>query len=113
MPYILVDLASDEQAMELVKQLGYTSAPVVVDGAASWADVQPDKIKAVASARATNRYTVPVDPPVDLRLYVYRCVVREETSFVDHRYLPGELEVCAHRLTFGKHAVQEVFEAAV
>ena len=61
-PYVLVDLANDEQAMKLVKQLGYTSAPVVVAGAASWAGFQPDKIKAIASAHATNRYTVPTDP---------------------------------------------------
>ena len=61
-PYVLIDLASDQQAMELVKQLGYTSAPVVVDSAASWAGFQPDKIKAIATARAINRYTVPTDP---------------------------------------------------
>ena len=60
--YVLVDLASDQQAMKLVKQLGYPSAPVVVAGAATWAGFQLDKIKAVASARATNRYPVPTDP---------------------------------------------------
>ena len=62
-PYVLVNLANDEQAMELVKQLGYTSAPVAVAGAASWAGFQPDKIKAIA----TNRYAVPVDPMDELQ----------------------------------------------
>ena len=61
-PYLLVNLANDEQAMELVKQLGHLAAPVVVAGAANWAGFQPDKIKAIATARATNRYTVPIDP---------------------------------------------------
>ena len=61
-PYLLVDLANDEQAMELVKQLGYLAAPVVVAGAASWAGFQPDKIKAIASAHSINRHTAPTDP---------------------------------------------------
>ena len=64
-PYVLVNLAHDGHAMKLVKQLGYTSAPVVVAGAANWAGFQPDKIKAVA--RATNRYTVPVYPMDELQ----------------------------------------------
>ena len=66
-PYVLINLANDQQAMELVKQLGYTSAPVVVAGAASWSGFQPDKIKAIATAHATNRYTVPVDPMDELQ----------------------------------------------
>ena len=66
-PYVLVNLASDQQAMELIKQLGHLAAPVVVAGAASWAGFQPDKIKAIATARATNRYTVPVDPMDELQ----------------------------------------------
>ena len=66
-PYVLVNLANDEQAMELVKQLGYLAAPVVVAGAASWAGFQPAKITAIATARAINRYTVPVDPMDELQ----------------------------------------------
>ena len=66
-PYVLVNLANDEHAVELIKQLGYTAAPVVVAGAASWAGFQPAKIKAIATARATNRYTVPVDPMDELQ----------------------------------------------
>ena len=64
-PYVLVNLAHDEHAVELIKQLGYTSAPVVVDGAASWAGFQPAKIK--ATGRAADRYTVPVDPMDELQ----------------------------------------------
>ena len=66
-PYVVVDLATDEQAVEMVKQLGYVAAPVVVASAASWAGFQPDKIKAVASARAVDLYAVPVDPMDELQ----------------------------------------------
>ena len=66
-PYVVVDLASDEQAVELVKPLGYGATPVVVAGAASWAGFQPDKIKAVASARAIDLYAVPVNPMDELQ----------------------------------------------
>ena len=61
-PYVLINLANDEQAKELVKQLGYLAAPVVVADAASWAGFQPDKIKAIAPARAIDCYAVPIDP---------------------------------------------------
>ena len=67
LPYVLVDLATDEQAVAIVKQLGYVATPVVVAGAASWAGFQPSKIKAVASARATDRYVVPLDPMDELQ----------------------------------------------
>ena len=53
LPYIVVDLATDPHAVDAVKQLGYASAPVVVVGAESWSGFRPDKIKAVAMARAT------------------------------------------------------------
>lgn len=66
LPYVVVDLATNEAAVETVQQLGYQAAPVVVIGAASWSGFQPDKIKAVASARATELYAVPVDPMDEL-----------------------------------------------
>lgn len=53
LPYVVVDLATDPHAVDAVKQLGYASAPVVVVGAESWSGFRPDKIKAVAMARAT------------------------------------------------------------
>ena len=53
LPYVVVDLATDPHAVDAVKQLGYASAPVVVVGAASWSGFRPDRIKAVAMARAT------------------------------------------------------------
>ncbi|WP_370449221.1 glutaredoxin family protein [Cryobacterium sp. TMB3-1-2] len=53
LPYIVVDLATDAGALDAVKQLGYSSAPVVVVGAASWSGFRPDRIKTVAMAPAT------------------------------------------------------------
>jgi glutaredoxin-like protein NrdH len=53
LPYIVVDLATNPHAVDAVKQLGYTSAPVVVVGTASWSGFRPDRIKTVATARAT------------------------------------------------------------
>jgi glutaredoxin-like protein NrdH len=53
-PYVAVDLATDESAVETVQRLGYTSAPVVTVGAASWSGFQPDKISAVAAARGSE-----------------------------------------------------------
>jgi len=66
LPYVLVDLAANEEAVETVQRLGYSLAPVVVVGAASWSGFRPDKIRAVASARATELYSVPTDPMDEL-----------------------------------------------
>ncbi len=59
LPYVVVDLATDERAAETVKQLGYGAAPVVVDGAASWSGFRPDKIKALVEARSDELRTAP------------------------------------------------------
>lgn len=42
--YSLVDLTEDAAAMEMVTQLGYRQAPVVVAGDAHWAGFRPDMI---------------------------------------------------------------------
>lgn len=65
--YVVVDLAIDEQAVETLKQLGYTTTPIVVAETTSWGGHQPAKIRAVASARATELYAVPVDPMDELQ----------------------------------------------
>lgn len=66
LPYAVVDVATDEGAVDTVRQLGYTSALVVIVGAGGWSGFHPDKIKAVASARATELYAVPADPMDEL-----------------------------------------------
>ena len=46
--YRAVDITEDPEAMELVRRLGYLSAPVVVAGEESWDGFRPDKIRALA-----------------------------------------------------------------
>ena len=47
--YRVVDLSVDETAHDLVSELGYRSAPVVVTGSDSWAGFRPDRIAALAA----------------------------------------------------------------
>ena len=61
--YALVDLASDERAVNLVKELGHTSAPVVTTETTettSWSGFRPDNIAAIASARVPDAVDEPV-----------------------------------------------------
>jgi glutaredoxin-like protein NrdH len=53
-PFDVVDLAADQQAMNLVEALGYQSAPVVVDGDSHWSGFRPDKIASSAAARGLS-----------------------------------------------------------
>jgi glutaredoxin-like protein NrdH len=46
--YQLVDLTEDTAAMEMVTQLGYRQAPVVVAGDSHWAGFRPDMIGRLA-----------------------------------------------------------------
>ncbi|WP_067780389.1 glutaredoxin-like protein NrdH [Actinomyces vulturis] len=51
--YTTVDISLDAEALDQVKSLGYTSAPVVMAGGDHWSGFRPDKIKAlVAQAEA-------------------------------------------------------------
>jgi glutaredoxin-like protein NrdH len=50
-PFDVVDLATDAQAIDRVKALGYQSAPVVIDGDRHWSGFRPDKIASSAAAR--------------------------------------------------------------
>lgn len=50
--YAEVDLMQDEEALASVKALGYQQAPVVMADGDHWAGFRPDKIKALAAARA-------------------------------------------------------------
>lgn len=42
--YDVVDVSTDAAALELVKSLGYLSAPVVVTADDHWAGFRPDKL---------------------------------------------------------------------
>jgi glutaredoxin-like protein NrdH len=48
-PYNEIDLSVDDIAMEMVKSLGYASAPVVVAGDDHWSGFRPEKLSALAA----------------------------------------------------------------
>lgn len=48
-PYAIVDLTQDADALELVRSLGYLQAPVVVAGDKHWSGFRPDQITALAA----------------------------------------------------------------
>ena len=51
--YDIVDLSENDAALEYVKELGYSQAPVVVvDDQDHWSGFRPDNIKRVARASA-------------------------------------------------------------
>lgn len=47
-PYEVVDMSVDAEALERVKALGYLAAPVIVAGDDHWSGFRPDRIKEIA-----------------------------------------------------------------
>lgn len=47
--YNTVDLTQDVNALNRVKELGFTQAPVVLAGEDAWSGFRPDRIKALAN----------------------------------------------------------------
>lgn len=45
--YQEVDLSLDPEAMEMVRGMGYTAAPVVIAGDEHWSGFRPDKLSAL------------------------------------------------------------------
>lgn len=52
-PYEVVDVTTDAQALAMVHGLGYIQAPVVVAGDEHWSGFRPDRISAVAERFAS------------------------------------------------------------
>jgi len=50
--YEVLDLSTDEAALEAVKSLGYLQAPVVVTDEDHWSGFRPDRIDELASRLA-------------------------------------------------------------
>jgi glutaredoxin-like protein NrdH len=48
-PFNEIDLSINNDAMEMVKALGYASAPVVIAGEEHWAGFRPDKLSNLAA----------------------------------------------------------------
>jgi len=47
--YSEIDMSQDPVALEMVKTLGYTAAPVVVSGQEHWSGFRMDKIQAISA----------------------------------------------------------------
>ena len=47
--YTTVDITQDEEAFQMILNLGFKSAPVVISAAGSWAGFQPEKIDQLAA----------------------------------------------------------------
>lgn len=53
-PYQVVDVSTDAEALDHIKVLGYMQAPVVVTETEHWSGFRPDKINTLISAPASN-----------------------------------------------------------
>ena len=51
LPYTVIDLTTDARAVDLMKQFGYTSAPIVIARMVSWSGFRPDWIAKIAALR--------------------------------------------------------------
>lgn len=49
--YDIVDLSENPEAMEMVQELGFKSAPVVITSEGNWSGFRPDIITRLAEAR--------------------------------------------------------------
>ena len=47
--YDTVDITESPEALEMILGMGFSSAPVVISDAGSWAGFQPDKINLLAA----------------------------------------------------------------
>lgn len=50
--YSVIDLSQDEKAYEMVKALGYQSAPVVIAGDSHWSGFRPDFLNQLVTSLA-------------------------------------------------------------
>lgn len=47
--YNTVDITQDPEALDMILGMGFSSAPVVISEAGSWAGFQPDKLNLLAA----------------------------------------------------------------
>lgn len=62
--FTVVDLSTDQEAMEKVKALGYASAPVVIAGDTHWSGFQHSRLKTLATIFHTDMATQPKEHAV-------------------------------------------------
>lgn len=53
--YKVVDLSQDAEAMAMVKEMGYTAAPVVVAGDSHWSGFRHDRMLNAIAQYRTNK----------------------------------------------------------
>lgn len=53
-PYLEIDLTKDDDAMQMVKDLGYASAPVVMVDNSHWSGFRHDKLLTTITLYRTN-----------------------------------------------------------
>lgn len=47
--YDTIDITQDQEALDMILDMGFSSAPVVISDKGSWAGFQPDKINLLAA----------------------------------------------------------------
>ena len=47
--YNTIDITEDPSALEMILEMGFSSAPVVITNSDSWAGFQPDKLQKLAA----------------------------------------------------------------
>lgn len=47
--YQTVDITKDDKALQMILEMGFQSAPVVISDRGNWAGFQPDKINLLAA----------------------------------------------------------------
>lgn len=47
--YETIDITENEEALQMILDMGFQSAPVVISEAGNWAGFQPDKINLLSS----------------------------------------------------------------
>lgn len=53
LPYQVVDVSTDAEALDHIKALGYMQAPVVLTDNEHWSGFRPDKISGLTHSRAS------------------------------------------------------------
>jgi glutaredoxin-like protein NrdH len=56
-PFTAVDLSEDPEALELIRNLGYTTAPVVVAGDAHFSGFRPDSLDRIIATHGGEEVT--------------------------------------------------------
>lgn len=68
--YTQIDIEKDQEALSLVKQKGFLSAPVVIAGDDAWSGFRPDKISQLAQSTESTDADANADAYADVSLRI-------------------------------------------